>query len=75
MIPYPTIEQVNAADRRQIYSWYLLLPVPMWIRDDKTKQRILNPPGGQEIIDRIAQRWEELGGHDTSIAMEIIRCH
>lgn len=72
MIPYPTLEQVEAADRNQIYTWYLLLPFPRWIKDRKTKQYFIDPQGGPEIIKRIKERWEELGGYDIELAREVL---
>lgn len=69
---YPTPDQVMSTDREQVYRWFLLLPMPRFVKDKKTKVYVEDPPGGTEIIKLISDRWTELGGRDHEIGRKII---
>ena len=60
---YPTIAQVEAADREQICRWWRFLPSPAWntkiVCDEKT------------IMDRIIVRYKEFGGFTPEISRKI----
>lgn len=55
---YPTMEEVERADRLQLARWYRFLPSP------QGRGRI-------KIIDRICERFEELGGMTPEISKAI----
>lgn len=57
---YPTIDEVNKADRRQICSWYRFLPSPRFGSETETS-----------IIDRIVERYKELGGMTPEISKSL----
>lgn len=56
--PYPTFEQVEAADHEQLCRWYRFLP----IADDW---------GDIDIMNRIIQRVRDLGGFTPEISKKI----
>jgi hypothetical protein len=70
---YPTIEQVEMADREQIYRWFLCLPLPRTIRMGKGKTATWVKEGGENIIKRIHSRWVELGGSDPELREKILK--
>jgi len=69
---YPTPDQIKHADREQIYRWFLLLPLPIFVKDKKTKVYVEEPQGGVGIIKLISDRWTELGGRDSVMARKIM---
>jgi len=54
----PTIEEVEKADREQICRWWRFLPSAM------TEE-------GRKVQDRIAERFEEVGGFTPEISKRI----
>ena len=54
----PTMEEVEKADREQICRWYRYLPSP--ITEEEMK-----------IMDRIAERLQEVGGFTPEISKRI----
>lgn len=72
---YPTIKEVEAADREQIYRWFLGLPFPRLLREGKGKDAryVYQPVDGMKIIDRIFKRWLELGGREETMSMKILQ--
>lgn len=67
---YPTIEQVNTADRRQICSWVRFLPSPGAGAVGKSNfDEVLNREA--PIMDRICERLKELGGFTPAISKEL----
>jgi hypothetical protein len=72
---YPTMDQVESANREQIYRWFLCLPIPRLIRVGKGKNLsyVYDPQGVREIFTRIYVRWKELGGPDGKIRNKVLR--
>jgi hypothetical protein len=72
---YPSLEQVEQADREQIYRWFLLLPIPKLLKTGKGKDIRFthSPEGSMLIIKRIFARHRELGGRDPEMANRILR--
>lgn len=56
--PFPTMEQVERANREQIARWYCFLAVP-------------KSPGEQGIADRIADRFLNMGGLTPGLSRKI----
>jgi hypothetical protein len=71
---YPTPQQVELADREQIYRWFLLLPFPkhLKIKEGKIVKWVWSPEYGREIMLRVHKRWEELGGTDPELRNKIL---
>jgi hypothetical protein len=69
---YPTIEQVDAADRYQICSWWRFLPSPgsRVLERRGYKQEDFNRALEAEakIMDRISERLKEFGGFTPEIS-------
>ena len=57
---YPTLKEVEAADRFTICGWYRFLPSP----DVKTDGQI-------KAMDRIVERFKELGGFTPEISKRL----
>lgn len=55
---YPTLEQVNAADRTEICRWWRFLP-------------IARSEAELDVVDRIAVRFKEYGGFTPEISKEV----
>lgn len=67
---YPTLEQVNAADRRQVCTWYRSLASPGWWAVGKEDFReVLEREA--KVMDRICERLKELGGFTPEISKSI----
>lgn len=67
---YPTMDEVNAADRRQICEWNRFLPSP--------GTRAIGRDGFEsvmrdeaKIMDRIVERLKELGGFTPAISKQL----
>jgi hypothetical protein len=72
---YPTIQEVEVADRETIYRWFLLLPIPRIIKVGKGKDAkyAYSPGNVQKLLDRIYVKWQEFGGHDRNISDKILK--
>ena len=76
---YPTLEQVNAADREQICRWYRFLPspgsaaIPKSNRAPRTAYDAFNVALEREaaIMNRIADKLKEFGGFTPDISKRI----
>lgn len=55
---FPTLEEVEKADKEQLAYWYRFLPSGETVAD-------------QKIMKRIAQRFEELGGMTAELSKKI----
>jgi hypothetical protein len=55
---FPTIEEVEKADREQLARWYRFLPSG-------------DTPADQKIVNRIAERFEKLGGMTPALSKKI----
>jgi hypothetical protein len=55
---FPTIEEVERADREQLARWYRFLPSGETAAD-------------QKIMKRIAERFEKLGGMNPELSKKI----
>lgn len=72
---YPTIEQVNAADRYQLCSWWRFLPSPgsRVLARHNYKQEDFDRALEAEakIMDRISERFNEVGGFTPEISKSL----
>jgi len=69
---YPTIEEVQKADRTTLARWYRFLPSPGWcaIREDnEVFERVMEKE--QEIQKLIVKRFDEMGGFTSEISKHI----
>lgn len=57
-MPYPTKEQVEAADREQLCRWYRFLPTTI-------------DAGEEALLLRIIERFTSAGGFTTEISKKI----
>jgi hypothetical protein len=55
---FPTLEQVEKASHEQLAKWYRFLP------SGETKEQ-------QQVMDRLAQRFKELGGMTPALSQKI----
>ena len=55
---FPTLEQVEKADREQLGRWYRFLPA-----GDSSEE--------QKIMDRLAERFKKLGGMTPELSKRI----
>ena len=55
---YPILEEVEKADRAQIYKWWYFL------RSPQTEVET-------DVMNRIAERYEELGGFTPEISKQV----
>ena len=58
MSGFPTVEEVEKADKEQLARWYRFLPSG-------------EPAGDQKIMKRIAERFENLGGMTVELSKKI----
>jgi hypothetical protein len=66
---YPTIKEVNAADRYQICKWWRFLPSPGRSAVDKSSAEFTKVMEAEApIMDRIAERFKEMGGFTPEIS-------
>lgn len=66
---YPTLEEVNAASRYQICTWWRFLPSPGTKAIDQTNfTEVMD--ADVLIMNRIAERFKELGGFNPFIGWE-----
>ena len=70
MTSYPTIDEVNKSDRRQICAWYRYLPSP---GSSAIGQPHFQMTLEREVVimDRIVERFHELGGMTPAISKAI----
>ena len=61
---YPTAEQVEAASKTQLAYWYRFLPSPDGIDDEGLENQI-------KIVNRITERFNEMGGFDPELSKRI----
>ena len=61
---YPTLKEVEGANREQIYRWFLLLPFPVKVKTGKGKamKYSIEPYNGTQIMNAIFMKWKEFGG-------------
>jgi len=72
MSTYPTLEQVEAADRETLCRWWRFLPSPgMWAVESTQEEfyKVMNAEA--QIMDRIAARMKEVGGFTPEISKAI----
>ena len=69
---YPTIEAVNKADRYQICYWWRFLPSPGMKAVNKSSAEFTKVLEAEApIMDRIAERFKEMGGFTPEISKSI----
>lgn len=69
---YPTIEEVESATHEQLAHWHRFLPSPGAAAvgaSQKTFQELLTKQGS--ILDRIGDRFKEMGGMTPEISKRI----
>lgn len=67
---YPTLDQVNAADREQICQWWRFLESP-GTRAVGTDRFSAVLEAEAAILDRIAERFKETGGFTPEISKRL----
>ena len=69
---YPTMEQVEAADRHTLCSWYRFLPSPgsAAIGGPMNEFRVLMARQ-KPVLDRIVERFTEAGGFTPEISKQL----
>lgn len=67
---YPTLDQVNAADRYQICEWNRFLPSPGERAINRDDFRSVMESEGA-VMDRIVERLRELGGFTPEISKQL----
>lgn len=67
---YPTLEEVENADREQLGNWYRFLPSPGW---DSLNEANFNEIMQQEakIMTRIVERFKEMGMFTPELSKRI----
>lgn len=71
---YPTKEQIEAADRRQICEWYRFLPSPGTTAIDSGLEAFDKAMAVEaELLDLIGVRFRELGGMTPAISKQLGR--
>ena len=71
-LPYPTLDQVEKADRTQLARWHRFLSFPGAGATNKQKMEfdaIIRQE--QEILERIEVRFKEMGGMTPEISRTI----
>jgi hypothetical protein len=75
---YPTMDQVEQADREQIYRWFLNLPAPRLIRVGKGQGAYWAWFPSREarmVMEKVYKKWLTLGGHDDFLSDLILGEH
>lgn len=69
-LPFPTLEEVESAHRLDLGRWFRFLPSPGmdWINDEDFKKK---SEVEQAVMQRIIERFDDLGGMDTALSKEI----
>ncbi len=69
MLPYPTMDQVEKADRTQMARWHRFLPYPGYQSIKKKGDEFLFTQAREKaIMDRIEDRFKEMGGMSEEIS-------
>ena len=69
---YPTLEEVNAADRYQICRWWRFLPSPGMSSSKKSSAEFTKALDAEApIMNQIAKRFKEMGGFTPEISKSI----
>ena len=78
MMHYPTLTEVEAADRLQLAKWYRFLPLPImfWMLAKKKKDTdefAMRDTHDRytEIMDCIVKRFVEAGGWDVELSEQV----
>jgi hypothetical protein len=71
-LPYPTLADVERADRRQLGQWYRFCASPGLAAIGKNlKEYTIIANAEKAILTRVAERFTELGGWDSILSKEI----
>jgi hypothetical protein len=67
---YPNMEEVEAAGRVQLGRWCRFLPSPGmdWVNDEDYKKKLATE---LNILQRVLDRFDDLGGWDTQLSKQI----
>lgn len=82
---YPTMQEVEAADKKQLATWHRFLPSPGAVYSDKAPATTLNADAQEEtgeqwqersdrefaILGRITARLTDAGGWDAQLSKEV----
>ena len=69
--PYPTLEQVEAADQEQLCRWYRYLPSPGCSALSSVAEFEAARDREKPVLDRICERWQAGGGFTPEISKRI----
>ena len=69
-LSYPTLEEVESANRLSLGRWFRFLPSPGmdWINDKDFKEKV---KAESKIMERILERFDDLGYMDSTLSKEI----
>jgi hypothetical protein len=69
-LDYPTMEEVNGADRLQLGRWFRFLPSAgsEWVNYEDFKEKM---EAEKAVIDRVIERFTEAGGMDSVLSKQI----
>lgn len=67
---YPTLQQVEAADRKQLGEWYRFLKSPGWahLNEPNFRQKLEEETA---IMDLIVSRFKQLGMFTPGLSKEV----
>lgn len=70
---YPTMKQVEVADRAQLARWYRFLPspgstIPLHVSNKTYETKLLRET---EILAKIKERFDAMGGFDPELSKVI----
>jgi hypothetical protein len=69
-LPFPTMDEVDGANRQQLGRWFRFLPSPGmdWTNDKDYKEKLAKE---LNILQRILNRFDDLGGWDARLSKQI----
>jgi hypothetical protein len=71
-LPYPSLEDVEKADRRQLAQWYRFCASPGLAAIGKgLNEFVMIANKEKAILKRIGERFTELGGWDSILSKEV----
>ena len=73
---YPNLKEIEEADYETLYGWVLFLPLPYTMKVKEGRKwikKIIPNDNSQPILDRIRERWQELGGPNHKVAHRLFQ--
>lgn len=69
---YPTMEEVEKADHKQLSRWYRFLPSPGRSAIGKSHEEFYKFLGQESLVlERIVLRFKDLGGWNPELSKEV----